>query len=172
MERSTPWSPAHGLLYGIAAGGVFALAELVAAAVSGSLTALEPFRMAASVVLGQRAVTGGVSVGTVLAVGLAVHVASSAFWGLLYSFVDSRLTPDVRPNFSFQAASGMLFGLLVWLLDFQFVARGYFPWFLERSPQFLQALMHALFFGLPLGFLFSAAERRRVELDAERGRVV
>ena len=107
-----------------------------------------------------------------LGVGLVVHVAITAFWGLLYSFVDSRLTPDVRPNFSFQAASGMLFGLFVWLVDFQFVARGYFPWFLERSPQFFQALMHALFFGLPLGFLFSAAERRRVELDAERGRVV
>ncbi len=172
MERSTPWSPAHGLLYGIAAGGVFALAQLVASAVSGGLAAVEPFRLAASVVLGQKAITGGVSLGLVLAVGLAVHVAITAFWGLLYSFVDSRLTPDVRPNFSFQAASGMLFGLVVWLLDFQFVARGYFPWFLERSPQFFQALMHALFFGLPLGFLFSAAERRRVELDAERGRVV
>ncbi len=172
MEKSTPWSPAHGLLYGIAAGGVFALAQLVASAVSGGLAAVEPFRLAASVVLGQKAITGGVSLGLVLAVGLAVHVAITAFWGLLYSFVDSRLTPDVRPNFSFQAASGMLFGLVVWLLDFQFVARGYFPWFLERSPQFFQALMHALFFGLPLGFLFSAAERRRVELDAERGRVV
>jgi len=172
MERSTPWSPAHGLLYGIAAGGVFALAELVAAAVSGGPEAVEPFRLASSVVLGQRAMAGEVPLGVMVAVGLAVHVAVTAFWGLLYAFVDSWLPPDVRPNFSFQAASGMLFGLVVWLVDFQFVARGYFPWFLERSPQFFQALMHALFFGLPLGFLFSAAERRRVELDAERGRVV
>lgn len=172
MERTTPWSPAHGLLYGIAAGGVFALAELVVAAVSGGVAAAEPFRLAASVVLGRGAVTGQVPLAWVLPVGLAVHVGLTAFWGLLYSFIDSRLTPDVRPNVAFQAASGMLFGLFVWLVDFQFLARGYFPWFLERTPQFFQALMHALFFGLPLGVLFSAAERRRVELDAARGRVV
>jgi hypothetical protein len=172
MERSTPWSPAHGLLYGIAAGGVFALAQLVASAVSDGLSAVRPFRLAASVVLGQRAVAGEASLGLVVAVGLAVHLVVTAFWGLLYSFVDSRLTPDVRPLLAFQAASGMLFGLGVWLIDFQFVARGYFPWFLEDTPQFLQALMHAAFYGLPLGVLFSAAERRRVELDAERGQMM
>ncbi|XXF78131.1 hypothetical protein P2318_34570 [Myxococcaceae bacterium GXIMD 01537] len=173
METSTPWSPAHGLLYGVAAGGVFALAELVAAAAGGEgLSVMEPFRMAASVALGQRAFTGAVSPGVVVLVGLGVHLGMTAFWGLLYSFIDSRLPPDVRPSSAFQAASGMLFALFVWLLDFQFVARGYFPWFLERTPQFFQALMHALFYGLPLGLLFSAAERRRVALDIERGRVL
>lgn len=173
LEKSTPWSPAHGLLYGIAAGGVFALAELVASAVSGgTLQAAGPFRLAASVVLGQRAVAGQVPAATVVLVGLAVHLGITAFWGLLYSYLDSLMTPDVRPSSAFQSASGMLFGLLVWLIDFQFVARGYFPWFIEGLPQFFQAVMHAVFFGLPLGLIFSAAERRRVALDAERGRVV
>jgi hypothetical protein len=169
MEKTTPWSPAHGVLYGIAAGGVFALAELLSAALGAGLTTVVPIRMAASVALGARALNEA-PLGLVVAVGLAVHVAICAGWGLLYSFLDSRLAFDVRPSSAFQAASGMLFGLGVWLFNIQFVARGYFPWFLE-PPQFLQAVMHAVFFGLPLGLLFSAAERRRVELDAARGLV-
>jgi hypothetical protein len=169
MEKTTPWSAAHGLLYGIAAGGVFALAELISAAVGDRLATVAPIRMAASVVLGQRALNEA-PLGQVAAVGLAVHVALCAFWGLLYSFIDSRLTLDVRPSAAFQAASGMLFGMGVWLFDIQFIARGYFPWFLD-PPQFLQAVLHAVFFGLPLGLLFAAAERRRVELDAARGLV-
>jgi hypothetical protein len=173
LEKSTPWSPAHGLLYGIAAGGVFALAELVASAVSGGgVHAAGPFRLAASVVLGQRAVVGQVPAAVVVLVGLAVHVVLTAFWGLLYSYLDSLLSPDVRPSSAFQAALGMLFGLGVWLIDFQFVARGYYPWFIEGVPQFFQAVMHAVFYGLPLGLIFSAAERRRVALDAERGRAL
>jgi hypothetical protein len=57
----------------------------------------------------------------------------------------------------------MLFTVGVWLVTFQFVARGYYPWFLGTS-QFFQLLMHALFFGVPLGLLFAAAERRRAAI--------
>jgi hypothetical protein len=51
------------------------------------------------------------------------------------------------------------------MVSFQFVGRGYYPWFLD-VPQFEQILMHAVFMGLPLAMLFTAAERRRALLDA------
>jgi hypothetical protein len=52
------------------------------------------------------------------------------------------------------------------VVTFQFIARGYYPWFQQQTPQFFQLLMHALFFGAPLGWLFAAAERRRVAISA------
>ncbi|RKG95554.1 hypothetical protein D7X32_38640, partial [Corallococcus carmarthensis] len=63
-------------------------------------------------------------------------------------------------RWEFQAAVGMLFGIFVWLVDFQLLARGYFPWLLS-VPQFLQIVWHAVFLGLPMALLFTAAERRR-----------
>jgi hypothetical protein len=158
---STPWSAKNGLAFGLVAGGVLALAECLAAWIGGR-GVLEPVRYAASVVLGLRALTE-TPLALALGVGLGVHLVQAAFFGLVYSLLDARLSPELRPRVSHQAAVGMLFGLGVWGVTFQFVARGYYPWFLE-VPQFFQLVMHAVFFGLPLGLLFAAAERRRVAI--------
>ncbi len=164
---STPWSAKNGLGFGLLAGAVFAVAECVAAWVGGE-SVLEPVRYAASVALGMSALLEA-SPGLVLAVGLGVHALLSAFFGLAYSLIDARLSPELRPSTAHQAAAGMLFALGVWGVAFQFVARGYYPWFLG-TQQFFQLLMHALFFGLPLGLLFAAAERRRVAIAAFKER--
>jgi hypothetical protein len=47
----------------------------------------------------------------------------------------------------------------VWFVNFQIIARVLYPWFLG-APQFLQAVMHGLFFGLPLALIYAASERR------------
>ncbi|HYI02553.1 hypothetical protein [Hyalangium sp.] len=157
----TPWAAWNGLGFGLVAGVVFALAECIASLVSGQ-GVLVPVRYAASVLLGVSALTEG-PLGLVVAAGLAVHLGLSALFGLAYSLIDARLSPELRPRLSHQIAVGMLLALGVWGMTFQFVARGYYPWFLE-TPQFFQLLMHALFFGVPLGLLFAAAERRRVAI--------
>jgi len=157
----TPWAAWNGLGFGLVAGAVFALAECLASLVGG-YGVMQPVRYAASVLLGARALTEG-PLGLMIAAGLAVHLGLSALLGLAYSLIDARLSPELRPRVSHQSAVGMLFALGVWVVTFQLVARGYYPWFLE-TPQFFQLLMHALFFGAPLGVLFAAAERRRVAL--------
>lgn len=158
----TPWAAWNGLGFGLVAGAVFAVAECLASLVGGQ-GLMAPVRYAASVLLGVRALTEG-PLGLMLAAGLAVHFGLSALFGLAYSLIDARLSPELRPRVSHQTAVGMLFALGVWGVTFQFVARGYYPWFLENTPQFFQLLMHALFFGAPLGLLFAAAERRRVAI--------
>ncbi|MFP2908383.1 hypothetical protein ACLESD_25685 [Pyxidicoccus sp. 3LFB2] len=163
-RRYTPWSATNGLLFGVAAGLVLALAETVLAVATGD-NPMRPVRMAASLVLGPSALTPEVPAATALLLGLGVHVALSAVWGLLYSFLDAMLPPDGRGRWEFQSAVGMLFGIFIWLVSFQFVARGYAPGFLE-VPQFTQIVLHALFLGLPLAMLFTAAERKRALLDA------
>lgn len=159
----TPWSAKNGLGFGLLAGVVFALAQCLTSWVAGE-GVLRPVRYAASEVLGARALAEP-SLGLILAVGLTLHLAFSAFLGLAYSLLDSRLSPELRPNVPHQLAVGMLFGIGVWVVTFQFMGRGYFPWFLQ-VPQFGQVVMHAVFFGAPLGLLFAAAERRRVTAAA------
>ncbi len=157
----TPWSAWNGLGFGLVAGLVFAAAESIASLVGGQ-GVLTPVRFAASVLLGSQAL-GTMPLGLTVAAGLAVHLALSAFFGLAYSLIDSRLSPALRPRVSHQVAVGMLFMLGVWVVTFQFIARGYFPWFLQTA-QFFQLVMHAVFYGAPLGLLFAAAERRRAAI--------
>ncbi|HVG57948.1 MAG TPA: hypothetical protein VNA24_05295 [Hyalangium sp.] len=159
----TPWAAWNGLGFGLVAGGVFALAECVASLLGGHAF-LAPVRYAASVLLGARALTEG-PLGLIIAAGLGVHLGLSALLGLAYSLIDARLDPELRPKVMHQAAVGMLFALGVWGVTFQFIARGYYPWFQQETPQFFQLIMHALFFGAPLGWLFAVAERRRVALS-------
>lgn len=163
-RRYTPWSATNGVLFGLAAGVVLALAEVVLAVAAGD-SPMRPVRMAAAVALGPPALTPQVAVGTALLVGLGVHFALSAVFGLLYSVLDAMLPVDGRSQWEFQAPVGMLFGIFLWMVSFQFVGRGYYPWFLD-VPQFEQIVLHAVFLGLPLAMLFTAAERRRALLDA------
>lgn len=163
-RKYTPWSATNGLLFGVASGVVLALAEVVLAVAAGE-SAMRPVRMSAGVVLGPAVFSAQVSAGTALLAGLGVHLALSAVSGLLYSLLDAMLPPDGRGRWEFQAAVGMLFGIFIWLVSFQFFARGYYPWFLD-VPQFPQIVLHAVFLGLPLAMLFTAAERRRALLDA------
>jgi succinate dehydrogenase/fumarate reductase cytochrome b subunit len=159
----TPWSAKNGLGFGLLAGVVFAVAECLTSWLAGE-GLLRPVRYAASEVLGVHALTEPARP-LILAVGLVLHFAFSAFLGLAYSLIDARLSPELRPSVAHQAAVGMLFGIGVWVVTFQFMGRGYFPWFLEL-PQFPQLVLHAVFFGAPLGLLFAAAERRRVAIAA------
>ncbi|ATB51523.1 hypothetical protein [Corallococcus macrosporus] len=163
-RRYTPWSATNGLLFGMAAGVVLALAEVVLAVASGD-GPLRPVRMSAAVLLGPQAFTAQVADGTALLLGVGVHLVIAAVVGLFYSVLDAWLPPDGRSRWEFQAAVGMLYGIFVWLVNFQFVGRGSYPWFLE-VPQFPQIVLHAVFLGLPLSTLFTAAERRRLLLDA------
>ncbi|HLL00515.1 MAG TPA: hypothetical protein VK539_08025 [Myxococcaceae bacterium] len=160
---ATPWSAKNGLGFGLLAGVVFAVAQCLTSWLAGE-GVLRPIRYAASEVLGARALAEP-SLALTLAVGLILHLAFSAFLGLAYSLIDARLSPELRPSVLHQTAVGMLFGIGVWVLTFQFMGRGYFPWFLQL-PQFSQMVMHAVFFGAPLGLLFAAAERRRAAVAA------
>jgi hypothetical protein len=143
--------------YGFLCGLFFALSEMIACAIGRQPLAL-PWFYAASVVVGPRAVLPGAPWAMGL-VGAAVHFALSGWFGLLYVGLTRGSSGPVRSNGGWQAGFGMLYGLLIWVFDFEFVARGLFPWLL-RIPQFLQLALHVVFYGLPLGLLLGNVERR------------
>lgn len=147
----------EGVGLGIAAGVIFAVVEVAASVMMGN-PALTPFRMFSSVVLG-RAGLEGVGPGTALVVGSLAHLALSAIYGSIYALIMSRASSRTRVSRGSQAGLGALFGLALWLVNFQVIARIAYPWFLG-APQFAQAILHALAFGLPLGLMYAGAERR------------
>jgi len=167
MASENRRSVGEGITAGVIAGVIFAGMEIIAAAMMGN-PALMPVRMFASVVLGRGAMEA--PLGTTLVVGTIAHLVLSAIFGLVYGLVSARSSEPTRTSFGRQAAVGILFGLAVWFVNFQIVARILFPWFLE-APQFLQAMLHGLFFGLPLALVYAASERR-VHAHAPAARTV
>jgi hypothetical protein len=80
--------------FGLVAGLIFALAEVVLSVLMGG-PPLQPFRVFASVVMGQAAFVP-VSVGSVFLVGLIVHLILSGFYGLIYGAIIVRLSLAVQ----------------------------------------------------------------------------
>jgi hypothetical protein len=137
----------EGAFFGVVAGVIFAACELAAARVSDA--PLLPVRMSASLLLGPSAVGAGAFAPAVL-LGVGIHLFLSATFGAMYGFFVELL--DRERSWGYQAGLGMLYGLVLWALNFQVLARATHPWFLGAA-QPLQAVLHACAFGLPLALM-------------------
>ena len=155
----------EGVGFGVIAGVIFAVMEIIAAAAMG-MPLLMPLRMFASVLLGQDAMMTA-NLSSVVAVGVIAHLALSAIFGAIYGLLDARLPGQTQRSYGRQAIYGLLFGAALWFVNFQIIARIAYPWFLD-APQFLQVALHAICFGLPLGLFYAAGERRAVGPLLER----
>ena len=157
MLPQTRRSLGLGLVAGLVAGLVFSLLEMISASAMG-MSALAPWRAFASIPLGQRALED-MAQSTALPVGIVVHFALSALFGLVYGRISAGLSTAARRSWARQALLGLAFGAALYLVNFQLVARAAFPWFLAMN-QPVQLALHALFFGVPLGLTMAAAEQR------------
>ncbi len=156
---------ASALAFGLLAGAVLLVAQTVLALARGAEPTL-PLQLAASVPIGSAAVEGPSSFG-LLVVGLLVHLALAGLYGWIYGAVHRAAAPATRASWGVQAVAGAAFGLLLWLVNLQGVARAAYPWFLEGS-QVAQALLHALAYGAPLGLLFAAAAQHDPHIGPRR----
>ncbi|MBL9021249.1 MAG: hypothetical protein JNL21_03570 [Myxococcales bacterium] len=147
----------EGAAAGLVAGVLFAIAQVLLAAVAGRPPTFV-FRLVASVLLG-RAAFDTTTLSGAIVVGTVVHLALSAFYGFVYGSLTAGLSDATQISSSRQAALGLGFGALVWLLNLEGIARLAYPWFLG-TPQLVELALHAAFFGLPLGLLYASAERR------------
>jgi hypothetical protein len=139
---------------GVVAGFVMGLLEVIASVLSGE-SALLPLRSAASIVLREDAF--GRDAPMIALIGAAVHFSIAVMFGFAYGVFNSQIAWSMRVRGARQALMGVGFGTLVWLLDFQFIARLFYPWMMDHS-QLAQWAIHALGFGLPLGLLFAERE--------------
>ena len=158
MLETTRQAVRKGLALGVVAGLIFGVAETAGAALAGN-PALMPVRMFASVVMGRPAMDPVTSAGTVVLVGSIAHLALSAVFGLIYALLMVRASRETQASLGRQALLGLGFGVALYLVNFQVIARLLYPWFLEM-PQLEPVVMHAMLFGLPLGLLYAMAERK------------
>ena len=121
MTEQAKRSAKVGSGFGLIAGVVFALMEVVGAVLMGN-PPLMPLRMFASVLLGQSALEAA-SLGTAVLVGTVVHLGLSALYGLIYGLINARLSAETQTNWGRQAGLGLLFGAMLWLVNFQIIAR-------------------------------------------------
>ena len=139
---------------GVVAGFVMGLAEVLASVISGESPFL-PFRDAASILLRDDAFR--VNAPMVSLIGVFVHLCIAIMFGFAYGVINSQIPWSERVRGPRQALLGLAFGTAIWLLDFQFIARLFYPWLLEHS-QVVQWALHAFAFGVPLGLLLAERE--------------
>lgn len=155
--EETRQSAIRGVRIGVACGFIFGVAATVGAVLVG-YGPLLPLRLGASIILGQGALTSS-SVGGVLLLGLVVHFAVSSYYGLMFGLMHERYIHVHWMKNSHRMVLGLVFGLLVWAINLQVIARILYPWFFDFRQGIL-AVIHVLFFGLPLAMMYVAKERR------------
>ncbi|HEY3352668.1 MAG TPA: hypothetical protein VGQ83_05435 [Polyangia bacterium] len=155
MRHRVAKSLREGFQMGILAGVVFAIMEIVGAALAHA-SPLLPFRLFASVILGHGALTAPAVFAFM--VGGVVHVIFSAAFGVVYGLVNGWAGSETRTSWATQIVLGLVYGLVLWVVPFQLVGRVLSPAFLE-ADQMVQLLLHMVFFGLPLGLFYVMAER-------------
>ena len=155
----------EGLLGGLVAGAVFALAQMLLALATGA-SALLPWALFASILLGQGALAAPLNL-SIFIVGFAVHFVLSSLFGLLWGAIAKSVAPSVRDHFGPHAIAAMIYGLILWLVNFQIIARVVYPWFLDARP-LAQLFLHVLAYGLPLGLYLCARLRPLDRLPARR----
>ena len=147
----------EGVVAGLVAGTLFAIAQVVSVMAAGELPMLA-FRRSASVLLGPAALTA-TPTASAIAIALIAHLYLSAIYGLCYGIYNSALSGLSRRSAPRQTIIGPLYGAVLWLVNFQVFARALYPWLLVL-PQPAQLVLHAVGFGLPLGLLYATAEHR------------
>jgi hypothetical protein len=143
---------------GVIAGTAFGIAEMAGSALAG-WSIFHPVRMAASVWHGAAAFTLPLSL--VLGLGVMIHFAISISWGMLAAaaYEWTEWPRKVRLDELPMAILGVSFGAFVWLVDFAVVGANFVPW-TWRLNQPAQFLMHAIFFGVPLGLALAVLAKK------------
>jgi len=137
----------RGVAAGLVAGTLFALITMWFVT-STDAPARAPFLLISTIVLGDNAIETGEA--TVL-IGVLVHASLSVFFGMAFGLV----TPRLRTNGTV-AVAGLLYGLLLYVVNLRILAPLYFPEFQEYANQPFEVLVHLLYGGVVgLGFYSS-----------------
>lgn len=139
----------RGVAAGLTAGQVFILANMYFAFNQGAppvapfLAISTIFRFSDKPMMGPEEVI----------IGLVTHVTLSLIFGIVFSLIAPLLRNAVA-----LIGGGLLYGLLLYVVNFQVFGRLFFPWFVNpQGPnQIFELIIHPLAFGLVLVPFFLA----------------
>jgi hypothetical protein len=142
---------------GIAAGIIFAVFEMLAAAMLMGLdAAVMPLRMIGAMALGPEALEPGYSPEIAAMTGVIVHMILSVAFAAVFAAVAPRtvIASGLAATAGSLAFAGIFFGIALWLVNFYVIAPlAGWTWFPERSDPVVQFLAHSFFFGCPVGWM-------------------
>ena len=124
--RATDWTAAA--VSGFAAGAVLMVLDLVWSALFNAHGPWRTSHMIAPIFLGTdtlKASGYAFSVG-VVSVALATHYVLGIVFGVVMAFLMAQLRMDASPERA--AAAGAVLGLVLYLFNFELMARAFFPW--------------------------------------------
>jgi hypothetical protein len=146
---------AETVVSGIVAGAIMAGLEMVAS-LAGGHHLLLPFRYAASVLMSRDAFDAGWV--SVIVLGSLVHFSIATMYAFAFGVFNTQVPWRSRIWGAREGLLGMAFATVIWVLDFQLIARFFYPWMLDHS-QVMQWWVHVVGFGFPLGLLFATREK-------------
>jgi len=158
-QRSNGELLLQGVVGGIVAGIVFAMAEMVMAVLLGG-SFWAPLQMIGAIVLGPAVLPPAVPTAFVVIVGVIFHMMMSAIFGVIFVYL-LAFTQQLTASTGLLLLYGSLFGFALWIVNFliisQYIA---FPWFFRGANQFwLGFVAHTFFFGTVLGGYVAAVLR-------------
>jgi hypothetical protein len=143
-----------GVVGGIVGGIVFAMFEMIMAAVlNGSDAFFMPLRMIGGIGLGQTALDPATSLLAAGAVGLAIHMVLSMMYGMGVAGVLALVGSLSSSTTRILVVSGLA-GFALWIVNF-FVLAGLFgwSWFPDSQNVAVQLIAHTFMFGAVLGLV-------------------
>jgi hypothetical protein len=141
-----------GLIGGAIAGIVFAMFEMIAAALlNGPDAFFMPLRMIGAIGLGMSALDPSSSLLSAGAAGLVIHMVLSMMYGVMVAGVIA-LVPSLSRSTASVLLVSSLAGFALWILNF-FVLAGIFgwSWFPDTQNVAVQFVAHTFMFGTVLG---------------------
>ena len=168
MAHGTRSKFLHGIIGGIVAGLIFAVAEMFM-----NLTLGKPFfgplKMISSIVLGTQALQPTYSFATAAITGLIVHMLLSMVFGVIFVYL---VTAVQRGRGTGELlAYGTAYGVALWIINFFVIGAAFFPQFLQVNQFWNGFVAHAFFFGTVLGWYTAEVQSgMAVEIPAQEER--
>jgi hypothetical protein len=143
--------PGTVVTLGLAAGIVFALFEILAAALLiGPASAARPIRMIAAMVLGLDALAPGYPLVIAGTVGLALHLFLSIIYTAILALIVTWISTITREELLSGALgdtfTGVFFGITLYVVNYYVISpMAGWSWFRDGSNVLMEFLSHALF---------------------------
>lgn len=156
-ERYPTWQLLlHGINAGLTAGLVFILVQMV---INLALNRpfFEPLRLISTLGFGLEALDPGYSIVTASMIGLFIHLAVSAVYGIIFVFlitVTGQITAPTEKHLVY----GTGYGLMLWVINFIIIAPLAYPQFGQLHPFWQGFVACTFFFGTLLGVYTAAVE--------------
>jgi len=147
----------RGAIAGLVGGVVFILLNMYAAQNAGK-PPIAPFLAISTIFrFSDMPMTEPMQVPVEVVLGIIIHLFNSVLFGVIFAL----FTPLLRSSWLL-VVGGLVYGLLLYVVNFQIIGRLFFPFFVNPNgpPQLLELILHPLAYGLILVPFFLSVVRR------------